>query len=44
MDNLNDKYKTVKITTNINEIMTETTVIQYYKNNSENVIMYVKVL
>ena len=44
MDNLNDKYKTVKITTNINEIMTETTVIQYYKNNSENVIYLSMVL
>ena len=38
MDYLNDKYKTVQITTHINEIMAETTVIQHYKNNSTNAI------
>ena len=38
MDNLNNKYKTVQIIAKINEIMTTTTVIQYYKNNSSNAI------
>ena len=37
-DNNDDKYKTVNIISNINEIMGQTEIIQYYKNSSKSPI------
>lgn len=37
-DNKDDKYKTVKIISHINEILTQTEITQFYKNTSKSPI------
>ena len=38
MEELSQKYNTININTNINELICQTEVIQYFKNNRETAI------